>query len=79
MAQNTLEDNLLRDVDISIEDNLEGMVTGSKSLTVSSENANGSAHFSEQNDESHEWITPRLRGNTNHQTSTLCQTRSQDQ
>lgn len=54
MAENTLEDNLLRDVDISIEDNLEGMVTGSKSLTVLSENANGSAHFSEQNDESHE-------------------------
>ena len=39
MAENTLEDNFLREGDISVLDNLEGMVTGSKSSTVSSENA----------------------------------------
>ena len=38
MAENTSEDDLLRDGGISLEDNLEGMVTGSKSLTVLSEN-----------------------------------------
>ena len=39
MAQNTSEDDLLREGDISVEDNLEGMATGSKSSTVLSENA----------------------------------------
>ena len=38
MAENTSEDSILRG-DISDEDNLEGMATGSKSLTVLSENA----------------------------------------
>lgn len=39
MAENTSEDDLLREGDISIEDNLEGVATGSKSSTVLSENA----------------------------------------
>ena len=39
MAENTSEDSILREGDISDEDNLEGMATGSKSLTVLSENA----------------------------------------
>ena len=39
MAENTSEDSIIREGDISNEDNLEGMVTGSKSLTVLSENA----------------------------------------
>ena len=38
-AENTSEDDLLREGDISVEDNLEGMATGSKSSTVLSENA----------------------------------------
>ena len=32
MAENTSEDSILREGDISGEDNLEGMATGSKSL-----------------------------------------------
>ena len=39
MAENTSEDDLLRERDISVEDNLQGMATGSKSSTVLSENA----------------------------------------
>lgn len=39
MAKNTSEDDLLREEDISIEENLQGMATGSKSSTVLSENA----------------------------------------
>ena len=39
MAENTSEDDLLRDRDISVEENLDGIATGSKSLTVLSENA----------------------------------------
>ena len=39
MAENTSEDDLLREGHISVEDNLEGMATGSKSSTVLSENA----------------------------------------
>ena len=31
MTENTSEDDLLREGDISVEDNLEGMATGSKS------------------------------------------------
>ena len=38
MAENTSEDDLLKE-DISVENNLEGMATGSKSSTVLSENA----------------------------------------
>lgn len=39
MAKNTSEDDLLREEDISVEENLQGMATGSKSSTVLSENA----------------------------------------
>ena len=80
MAENTLEDNFLREGDISVQDNLEGMATGSKSSTVLSENAELMAldHFNERNDESHGRVAPRLRGNADPQTGRLCQTRSKD-
>ena len=39
MAENTSEDDFLREGDISVQDNLEGMATGSKSSTLWSENA----------------------------------------
>ena len=80
MAENTSEDDLLIE-DISVENKLEGMATGSKSSTVLSENAELIALLTskKRNDESHERIAPLLRGNAYPQTGRLCQMRSKDQ
>ena len=81
MAENTSEDDLLIE-DISVENKLEGMATGSKSSSsVLSENAELIALLTskKRNDESHERIAPLLRGNAYPQTGRLCQMRSKDQ
>ena len=49
-AENTSKDDLLREGDISVEDNLEGMATGSKSSTVLSENAELKALLTSMNE-----------------------------
>lgn len=61
MAENTSEDDLLREGDISVEDNLEGMDTGSKSLTVLSENAELMALLTSMN-ETMKAVSESLRG-----------------
>ena len=61
MAENTSEDDLLREGDISVEDNLEGMATGSKSSTVLSENAELKALHTSMN-ETMKAMSESLRG-----------------
>ena len=61
MAENTSEDDLLREGDISVEDNLEGMATGSKSSTVLSENAELKALLTSMN-ETMKAMSQSLRG-----------------
>ena len=80
MAENTSEDDLLKE-DISVENNLEGMATGSKSSTVLSENAELMALLTSMN-ETMKAMSESLRGsggNACPQTGRLCQTRSKDQ
>ena len=77
MAENTSVDDLLREGDISVEDNLEGMATGSKSSTMLSENAELKALLTSMNETmkaNDERIAPRLRGKADPQTGRLCQT-----
>ena len=64
MAENTSEDDLLREGDISVEDNLEGMATGSKSSTVLSENAELKALHTSMN-ETMKAMSESLRGSGN--------------
>ena len=80
MAENTSEDDLLREGDISVEDNLEGMATGSKSSTVLSENAELMAQLTSMN-ETMKAISESLRGSGETPTPEPadCQTRSKDQ
>ena len=61
MAENTSEDDLLREGDISIEDNLKGVATGSKSSTVLSENAELMALLTSMN-ETTKVMSESLRG-----------------
>ena len=61
MAENTSEDDLLREGDISVEDNLEGMATGRKSSTVLSENAELKALLTSMN-ETMKAMSESLRG-----------------
>lgn len=61
MAENTSEDDLLREGDISVEDNLEGMDTGSKGLTVLSKNAELMALLTSMN-ETMKTMSESLRG-----------------
>ena len=61
MAENTSEDDLLREGDISVEDHLEGMATGSKSSTVLSENAELKALLTSMN-ETMKTMSESLRG-----------------
>ena len=61
MAENTSDDDILREEDISVEDNLEGMATGSKSSTVSSENAELKALLTSMN-ETMKAMSESLRG-----------------
>ena len=61
MAENTSEDDLVREGDISVEDNLEGMATGSKSSTVLSENAELKALLTSMN-ETMKAMSESLRG-----------------
>ena len=61
MAENTSEDDLLREGDISVEDNLEGMATGSKSSTMLSENAELKALLTSMN-ETMKAMSESLRG-----------------
>ena len=61
MTENTSEDDLLREGDISVEDNLEGMATGSKSSTVLSENAELKALLTSMN-ETMKAMSESLRG-----------------
>ena len=61
MAENTSEDDLLREGDISVEDNLEGTATGSKSSTVLSENAELKALLTSMN-ETMKTMSESLRG-----------------
>ena len=60
MAENTSEDDLLKE-DISVENNLEGMATGSKSSTVLSENAELMALLTSMN-ETMKAMSESLRG-----------------
>ena len=61
MAENTSDDDILREEDISVEDNLAGMATGSKSSTVSSENAELKALLTSMN-ETMKAMSESLRG-----------------
>ena len=61
MAENTSEEDLRREGDISVEDNLEGMATGSKSSTVLSENAELKALLTSMN-ETMKAMSESLRG-----------------
>ncbi|XP_068734454.1 uncharacterized protein [Montipora capricornis] len=61
MAENTSDDDFLREEGISVEDNLEGMATGSKSSTVSSENAELKALLTSMN-ETMKAMSESLRG-----------------
>ncbi|XP_068750845.1 uncharacterized protein [Montipora capricornis] len=61
MAENTSDDDFLREEDISVEDNLEGMATGSKSSTVSSDNAELKALLTSMN-ETMKAMSESLRG-----------------
>ena len=60
MAENTSEDDLLKE-DISVENNLEGMATGSKTSTVLSENAELMALLTSMN-ETMKAMSESLRG-----------------
>ena len=60
MAENTSKEDPLREGDISVEDNLEGMA-GSKSSTVLSENAEQTALFTSMN-ETMKAMSESLRG-----------------
>ena len=60
MAENTSEDDLLKE-DISVENNLEGMTTGSKTSTVLSENAELMALLTSMN-ETMKAMSESLRG-----------------
>ena len=61
MAENTSEDDFLREGDISVQDNLEGMATGSKSSTLWSENAELMALLTSMN-ETMKAMSKSLRG-----------------